>query len=277
MEVERLIVLVLSATGGSHGHSPLVQAGDQRDGLALAGRFLSKRTGKVEEAWEKIANGAGQEIAGYGAAQIGKHSAIVVHYLDGKPRTASLQDIATFLKDAASCGIYIVMHGLDGMISPSTKAAEKCLSPKSVAQEVNKLCPQKIKLLKVNIVGCTLARSPGGDHGSQKLRAKLVKAGSWAQAFCQELKRKETMVASYTEAVYVVRDNNTELNASVDGLSGESLRPQGSQLGQKAVESSPDAKIDTVAAHRTKVKKVFQYDGSKVAPVDLKQYQTWKG
>lgn len=267
MEVARLIVLVLSATGQAQD----IQEDDRRDGYALAVKFLSQRKANIEQGWEAVANGAALDVAGHGAAQIGKHSALVVHCLDGKLRTP-LEDIAAFLKEAKTCGVYILMHGIHGMVTPND-AAGGCLSPKSVAKLINTLCPRKtINLSKVNIVGCTLARKPDGQQGKQKARKQITKAGSWAQAFCDELERSDTMVAAYTEAVYVVRDNNPEFKTfGVD----ESLRPQGSKLGQKSVTLGEDIKMETVAAHRTKVKKVFQYHGGKVVDVGLDQYKTW--
>jgi len=274
MEVERLIVMVLSATG----QLDVIQQADHRDGYALAVKFMDKRKAAVETGWADIANGVGHDVAGHGAGQLGKHAAVVVHYLDGKPR-ASSHDVVTFLKGAATCGVYILMHGLHGMPVPSNKSADKFLSPKSVAAEVNKLCPQgKIQLLKVNIVGCTLAENPkGSDHGSKKARKPVIAAGSWAQAFCGQLQRKETMVAAYSDAVYVARANNREFGSGIDDKEKIPM-PQGLHLGQKAVNPpGNDSKFEPVAAHRTRVKKVFQYDGGKVADVDLKQYATWKG
>lgn len=85
------------------------------------------------------------------------------------------------------------------------------------------------------------------------------------------------MVAAYTEAVYVVRDNNPEFKTfGVD----ESQQPKGSKLGQKTfgIQFGTDMKIEMVAAHRTTVKKVFQYSGGlfgKVQDVPSDQHKAW--
>ena len=250
MKVERLIVLVLSASSQVQS----IHEDDMRDGYALAVKFLDKHKADVAKNWREIANGAGLEVAGHGAGQIGKHAALVVHCLDGK--LVGDQALEQFLDGAKSCGMYILLHGIHGMVTPST-AITSFLSPDFVAKLVNSMCPAKhFVLLKVNIVGCTLARKPGKGQGGKelkKVRASLGKAGSWSQAFCKALAREETMVAAYTDAVYVVRDNNPEfVTFGVDG----SQRPHGSDLGQKAVSvpDGNDTKIDMVAAHRTTVK-----------------------
>lgn len=274
MEVERLIVLVLSAETQRNE----IQEADKRDGYALAVKFLNKRKAEIAKGWQEVANGAGFDVAGHGAAQIGKHAAMVVHCRDGKLLT-ELDVITAFLRDAKTCGIYILMHGIHGMAIPN-EASATFLSPEYVAKLAGTMCPKKtISLLKVNIVGCTLAMKPEAGQGDKKLRKvrkAISKAGSWAQAFCKALERRETMVAAYTDAVYVVRDENPEFKTfGVDG----SQRPEGSKLGQKAVgiQTGTDKKIEMVAAHRTTVKRVFQYDGvdDKVVNVPPDKYKAW--
>jgi hypothetical protein len=185
MEVERLIVLVLSAETQRNE----IQEADKRDGYALAVKFLNKRKAEIAKGWQEVANGAGFDVAGHGAAQIGKHAAMVVHCRDGKLLT-ELDVITAFLRDAKTCGIYILMHGIHGMAIPN-EASATFLSPEYVAKLAGTMCPKKtISLLKVNIVGCTLAMKPEAGQGDKKLRKvrkAISKAGSWAQAFCRRL------------------------------------------------------------------------------------------
>lgn len=229
-----------------------------------------------ETSWEKVANGAGFELAGHEAGQIGKHNALVVECLDLQPK-ATLEDVAAFLKGAKTWGMYILMHGQNGLPTPFEQA-KTAGSPDHVAALVHALCPKDVALLKVNIVACTLARKPHDGPGGKaikKERGVVEKAGSWAQAFCKSLKRTETMVAAYSEAVYVVRENNPEFKTfGVDGAEP----PKGTTLGQKAVERGlkGNSDIQAVKAHRTEVKKVFQYGGGlikSVHPVSLEQYK----
>ncbi len=67
MEVERLIVLVLSASKQLED----IQIEDKRDGYALAVKFLDKRKADIAKGWREVANGAGLDVAGHGAGQIG--------------------------------------------------------------------------------------------------------------------------------------------------------------------------------------------------------------
>jgi hypothetical protein len=278
MEVQRLIVLVLSYSAKKAAQAEAMaeqHADDQRDGYALAVKFLDRRKASITANWQTVANGAGLEVAGHGAAQIGnKHAAIVVHSVDGKVRTES-DVIKAFLKGADTCGFYILMHGMHGMALPNG-AAGTFMSPGHVAKQIDSMCPQKIKLLKVNVVGCTLASKPSHGQGDETVRHAIKEAGSWAQALCAALHREDTMVAAYTEAVYVVRDKNPEFRTM--GVDGDPYRPKESKLGQKAVNlgSMEDKKIEQVRAHRANVKRVFQYKKDQVIPVTLEKYSAYR-
>lgn len=277
MKVDRLIVLVLHSSMRKDEDG---RAEDLRDGYALGAKFQKKHGNAKETSWEEVANGAGFEVAGHEAGQIGKHNAVVVECLDLEPKV-SREHMSDFLKGAKTCGMYILMHGQNGLPTPFEQA-KTAGSPDQVAALVLSLCPKDFALLKVNIVACTLARKPHDGPGGPKIKKQrdvVTKAGSWAQAFCRALKRTETMVAAYSEAVYVVRENNPEFKTpGVDGAEP----PKGTTLGQKAVERGlkGNSDIQAVKAHRTEVKKVFQYGGGmmkSVNPVSLEEYKSHVG
>jgi hypothetical protein len=268
MKVERLIVLVMSDSG-----QPAIED-DVRDGYALATKFLQRSNASPVDGWLAVANGAALATAGDGAAQIGsKHAALVVHSLDGK-LTPGKYDIGEFLKGAKVCGMYIVMHGMNGLPTPFLRV-KKFLGPKEVAALTNDLFPSKTHdLLKVNVVACTLAKAPWDGPGGSKVKKRrdlITSSGSWSQTYCKELGRAQTMVAAYTDAVFIVRDNNPEFKAF--GVPGDD-RPKNSLLGQKAVNAK--GKVEMASLHRGTIKLAFQYDKSEKGNVKSVSPESYK-
>lgn len=268
MKVERLIVLVMSDS-----EQPAIED-DVRDGYALATKFLQRSNAALVDGWLAAANGAALATAGNGAAQIGnKHAALVVHSLNGS-LTPDMKAIGEFLKGAKVCGMYLVMHGMNGLPTPFLRV-RNVLDPKTMAKLTNELFPLKTyDLLKVNVVACTLAKTPWEGPGGKKVkkqRESITTSGSWTQAFCKELGRAQTMVAAYTDAVFVIRDDNPEFKTF--GVEGDD-RPKGSLLGQKAV--NVNGKIEMASLHRGTAKLAFQYDKGaqgKVKSVPLESYR----
>jgi len=171
-------------------------------------------------------------------------------------------DIKKFLGKDDNCGMYIIMHGGGGEISPTS--AREALSSEALATVLNELVLEGSKcfLRKINLVACTL-----GSQASKE-------APSYAQKFCEKLQNKGTMVAAYTVPVYVARQNNDELKGEL-GVADMQV-PEDLEMGQKIVQPETNhfaaTKLCNVEMDPGNIKKVFRWNGQGVEEVSLGEY-----
>lgn len=281
--MERVAIIVVNTRGN------MLEA-DRTDAGKLMERMLEKRGKPAQDASEKPAKDglakkltklAGEKLAGKTAVQLGKDAVGIFELVKKNDnKFASVDTLAkqvgTFLKGAASYGIYIIMHGTtDGYPTPDSRV----LRPPSIADVLRRVMEEHGNLQafkKLNLVACNLGAEPTALFKENRLDAPF------AEALCQELKNEATMVAAYTVPVYVYWPDNPELKPEF-GVPAPTMTPD-RKLGQRlfrppnpSLESTDLVTATAMAAdNRATYKAVWQWQGGKAVRVPLDKYHAHK-